>query len=62
MDWHVAQVNIGRFLAPPGDPRLADFMDNLDPINAMADADPGFVWRLQTDEGNATALRPDADD
>ena len=37
-------------------------MDNLDPINALADADPGFVWRLQTDEGNATALRPDADD
>lgn len=62
MDWHLAQVNIGRFLAPPGDPLLAGFMDNLDPINAMADADPGFVWRLQTDEGNATALRPDADD
>jgi hypothetical protein len=62
MDWHVAQVNIGRFLAPPGDPLLADFMDNLDPINAIADGTPGFVWRLQTDEGNATALRPDADD
>ena len=37
-------------------------MDNLDPINALADAAPGFVWRLQTDEGNATAIRAFPDD
>jgi hypothetical protein len=35
---------------------LADFMAALDPINAIADGAPGFVWRLQTDEGNATAI------
>jgi hypothetical protein len=36
---------------------MADFMALLDPVNALADASPGFVWRLQSDEGNATAYR-----
>jgi hypothetical protein len=53
---HLAQLNIARFKAPPGDPVLADFMALLDPINARADEAPGFVWRLQTDEGNATSI------
>ena len=56
--WHLAQLNIGRLRAPVDDPALADFVANLDPINALADATPGFVWRLQTEEGDATALRP----
>jgi hypothetical protein len=62
MDHHLAQANIARFLAPPGDPLLADFMAGLDPVNAVADVAPGFVWRLQTHEGNATSLRPDPTD
>ena len=37
---------------------LADFVAGLEPINALADASPGFVWRLQTDDGDATAIRP----
>jgi hypothetical protein len=56
-DYHIAQINVGRTVAPTDDPAMRDFMDNLAPINALADATPGFVWRLQTDEGNATALR-----
>src|SRR5262245_46814293 len=56
--YHLAQINIGRIAAPLTDPIMADFMANLDPINALADAAPGFVWRFQTDEGNATSLRP----
>lgn len=59
---HLAQVNIGRLRAPTDDPLVADFMNALDEINALAERSPGFVWRLQTDEGNATALRPYADD
>jgi MerR family redox-sensitive transcriptional activator SoxR len=55
--WHLAQLNIGRLKHPTDDPRVAEFMDNLDPINALADAAPGFVWRLQDDSGNATAIR-----
>lgn len=60
-DWHLAQINVGRFVAPPDDPRVQPFMMALDHINAIADAHPGFVWRLQDDTGNATALRPTAD-
>jgi hypothetical protein len=60
--YHLAQINIGRVLAPVDDPLLAGFMAKLDEINALADQSPGFVWRLQTEEGNATALRPYADE
>ncbi len=41
---------------------MADFVARLDEINALADRSPGFVWRLQTDVGNATYLRPYDDD
>lgn len=60
--YHLAQVNIGRLRAPIGDPIMEGFQAQLDPINALADRSPGFVWRLQTDEGNATAIRPYAGD
>jgi hypothetical protein len=60
--FHIAQVNIGRVLAPIDDPLLAGFVARLDDINALADAAPGFVWRLQTAAGNATAYRPYDDD
>ena len=55
---HLAQLNIGRLVAPLDDPRLEPFVSNLDAVNALAEASPGYVWRLQTDEGDATALRP----
>jgi hypothetical protein len=57
MDYVLAQVNIGRLLAPLDSARLAGFVAALDPVNAVADSAPGFVWRLQTDDGNATSLR-----
>jgi hypothetical protein len=60
--FHLAQVNIARLLAPLDDPSIAGFVARLDDVNALADAAPGFVWRLQTDAGNATALRPYDDD
>ena len=53
----LAQVNIGRLRAPLDSPMLADFVAGLDPVNALADVAPGFVWRLQTEEGNATGVR-----
>ena len=55
--WHLAQVNIARLLAPLDTPQLAGFVARLDEINALADGSPGFVWRLQTPEGDATQLR-----
>ena len=56
--YHVAQLNIATLLAPIDDPSIADFTNNLERINGLGDGSPGFVWRLQTDEGDATSLRP----
>jgi hypothetical protein len=62
MTYHIAQLNIGKFRFPTTDPRMAGFMDQLKPINALADNTPGFVWRLQDESGDATAIRPFPDD
>ena len=62
MSDHIAQVNIARMRTPLDDPAMADFVARLDEINALADRSPGFVWRLQTETGNATYLRPYDDD
>jgi Domain of unknown function (DUF3291) len=55
---HLAQVNIGRIRGPLDSATMSGFVARLDEINALADRSPGFVWRLQTEEGNATYLRP----
>ncbi|MEJ7876396.1 MAG: DUF3291 domain-containing protein [Solirubrobacterales bacterium] len=55
--FHLAQLNIARFKAPMDSAFMDGFNALLDPVNAIADASPGFVWRLQTDDGNATSLR-----
>ena len=52
--WHLAQVNIALPREPLDAPLLAGFVAALAPVNAVADASPGFVWRLQTDDGDAT--------
>ena len=56
MNFHLAQINIGRLIAPIDDPRIAGFVSQLAPVNALADAAPGFVWRLQSASGNATDI------
>jgi len=56
--WHLAELNIARLRAPIDDPMIAEFADALATINELADTSDGFVWRYQTDEGNATATRP----
>ncbi|MFF2729126.1 DUF3291 domain-containing protein [Streptomyces sp. NPDC058008] len=62
-DFHLAQVNVGRILAPLGSPRLADFVAQLPEINALADRAPGFVWRMVDDDGtDSTGLRPENGD
>lgn len=54
--YHIAQLNIARLLAPIDSPQLSDFVANLDRINALAEESPGFVWRLQTEVGDATGI------
>jgi len=56
--FELAQLNIATMKEPLDSPGMADFVANLDRINALAEGSPGFLWRLQTDEGDATALRP----
>ncbi len=56
--FELAELNIAQMTEPLDSPRMADFVANLDRINRVAESSPGFVWRLQTAEGDATALRP----
>lgn len=62
MTYHLAQVNIARFMQPVDHPANADFVAALDHVNALAEASPGFIWRLKGEGNNATDLKPsDAD-
>jgi hypothetical protein len=61
-DHELAQLNVARLKAPLDSPELKDFVDNLDRINALAEASPGFLWRLVGDGNDATSLRPFGDD
>ena len=53
---HLAQLNVGHIRNPTDDPRMAEFMDALDGVNALAERSPGFVWRLKDDSNNATNI------
>ncbi|MGI8745799.1 MAG: DUF3291 domain-containing protein [Bryobacteraceae bacterium] len=59
--FHLAQINVARMLAPLDSPAMAGFVAQLAPVNAIADQSPGFVWRLQTENGDATAVQASAD-
>jgi hypothetical protein len=59
MTLHLAELNLARLAAPLDDPQVAEFVAAIPKINALADAAPGFVWRLVDDGGaDATSLRP----
>ena len=60
--YHIAEINIARMLEPLDSPIMAEFANNLDQINALAESSPGFVWRLQTEQGNATDIQPTDDE
>ncbi len=60
--YELAQLNIGIIKGPMDSPVMADFAANLERINALAERLPGFLWRLKSEEGDATAIRPFADE
>lgn len=60
--YHLAQLNIATMREPLESPGMADFVNNLERINALAEASPGYVWRLQDEAGDATAIRPFGED
>jgi hypothetical protein len=55
--FHIAQLNVGRSVAPLDDPIMAGFMERLADINALGERSPGYVWRLQSEAGDATSIR-----
>ena len=55
---HLAQLNVALGKAAVDAPEMAEFVANLDRVNALGDAAPGFVWRLQDEDGNATSIHP----
>jgi heme-degrading monooxygenase HmoA len=57
MKYHLAQINIARFRIPASDPINADFMNSLDRVNAIAEAQPGFIWRLKSDGNDALDIQ-----
>ena len=59
--YQIAQLNVGRAVAPLDDERMAGFMSRLDEVNQLAERSPGFLWRLQGESGNATELKFDDD-
>ncbi|MDH1557760.1 DUF3291 domain-containing protein [Pseudomonas chengduensis] len=60
--YHLAQLNIAWMKTPLESPEMADFVANLERINALAEGSPGYVWRLQDEAGDATAIRPFGDE
>ncbi len=54
---HLAQANVARMLTGFDDPTMADFMAELDAVNATADAAPGFIWRFIEDDDGAEVQR-----
>ncbi len=54
--YHLVQLNIAKMKYSIESVEMSDFVNNLENINALADSSPGFVWRLQTEDGDATGI------
>ena len=55
--YQLAELNIAKMRFAPDDPRMREFVEALDPVNGAADTSPGFVWRLQSEDGDAMAFQ-----
>jgi Domain of unknown function (DUF3291) len=62
MEFYIAQINIAKMLAPIDSPVMAEFVANLNSINALAEKGEGYVWRLKDDSNNATSIKIFDDD
>ncbi len=56
MSYHLAQLNLGLFRAPLDTDEMAEFAAALDPVNALAESTPGFIWRLTDDQGGPSSF------
>ncbi len=55
--FQLAQLNIAKMKYLLNSPEMSDFVGNLDRINALAEDAPGFIWRSQSDDGNAVVVK-----
>lgn len=53
----MAQFNWATLRYDVNDPRVAEFVDNVARMNALADRFPGFIWRHQNDSRALNKLR-----
>ena len=56
LHYQLAQLNIAKMKYAIESSEMKDFVNNLENINALADSSPGFIWRLQTEDGDATGI------
>lgn len=56
-EFHLVQINIARMKAPLDDPLMADFVAQIEQVDAVAEASPGFVWRYIDDGGGQSFRR-----
>jgi Domain of unknown function (DUF3291) len=57
MKYNLAQINISKSKGLPDSPVMAAFMEKIDDVNAIAEGSTGFIWRLKSDDGNATSIQ-----
>ncbi len=55
--YNLAQINISKSKGLPDSPVMRTFMEKIDEVNAIAEGSDGFVWRLKSDDGNATSIQ-----
>jgi len=53
---HLAQLNIAKAKYSLEAPEIKEFVDNLEPVNKLAESSSGFIWRLQDESGDATSI------
>ncbi|WP_428672332.1 DUF3291 domain-containing protein [Roseibium sp.] len=59
--FHIAELNVARLKHAIFDPRISDFVNNLNRVNAVAERSPGFVWRKKDETGSSISMSPDND-
>jgi hypothetical protein len=62
MNFYLAQINIAKMKAPIDSPLMAEFVENLDTINSLAEKSNGFIWRLKDESNNASSIKIYDDD
>lgn len=59
--FELAQINIARFRLPKDHEANREFIESLDRVNAIAEAAPGFIWRLTGGGNDAMDLEVEND-